>query len=87
MPPCFASAVNIWIRFSISLYSQKKREKKKRCGTYMVKEPDTSADIDFLLGDTWDVVEVDSARDMRLARGPFNRSNAFRHVGRDGVMV
>lgn len=47
--------------------------------TYMVKEPDTSADIDLLLGDTRDMVEINRARDMRLAGGPFHRSNTFRH--------
>lgn len=47
--------------------------------TYMIKEPDTGADIDLLLGDTRDMVEINRARDMCLARGPFHRGNTFRH--------
>lgn len=46
----------------------------------MVKEPDTSADIDLLLGNTGNVVEVDSARDVSLAGGPLDRCNTFGHV-------
>lgn len=47
--------------------------------TYMVKEPDTGADIDLLLSDARDMVEINRARDMRLAGGPFHRGNTFRH--------
>lgn len=45
----------------------------------MIEEPDTGADIDLLLGDTRDMVEINRAGDMRLARGPFHRGNTFRH--------
>lgn len=47
--------------------------------TYMVKEPDTGADIDLLLSDARDMVEINRARDMRLAGGSFHRGNTFRH--------
>lgn len=93
MPPCFASAVNICIMpFSISFelffYSSNlkrpsmDRALRKTHDTYMVKEPDTGADIDLLLSDARDMVEINRARDMRLAGRPFHRGNTFRH----GVM-
>lgn len=45
----------------------------------MIKEPDTGADIDLLLGHTRDMVEINRAGDVRLARRPFHRGNTFRH--------